>query len=228
MATKRPSANRMELMRLKKQLETARRGHRLLKDKRDGMMQIFLNLVRENLRLRHEVDRLLTRAAQAMAWARAVLEPEVLGEALQSSTRQMTVDVNRDTIMAVAVPEIKVTDSLHDSAGPFPYSPAQTSGDVDVAIDALRDALPVMLQLASVEKQVLLLAGELERTRRRVNSLEYVMIPETAQHIRDITLRMDENERDNQTRLMKVKDMIVEQEILQQRARNERAKLEQA
>ncbi len=223
MAVRRVSPNRMELLRLKHELEVARRGHRLLKDKRDGMMRRFLELVQVALQLRQLVDQQLAEATEAMALARAVLWPEVLGNAMRLAARPLEVEVSETAIMAVPVPQLRIDiAAIEDQRHTFPYGLASTTGEVDVAIDGLRKALPAMLELAEVEKTVQLLAVELERTRRRVNSLEHVMIPELEETIHAITLKMDENERDNLTRLMKVKDMIVADAIMKRRERDSR------
>ncbi len=221
MASRNISPNRMELMRLRRELDVARRGHRLLKDKRDGMMQIFLELAQENVRLRRESDRLLGEAAESMALARAVLQPEILGEALQLGSHPVSVRVEERQIMAVPLPEIEIEADITEEQRLPRYGLAMTSADVDVAVARLGRALPALLKLASIEKQVQLMAAELEKTRRRVNSLEHILIPDLEENIRAIRLKMDENERDNLTRLMKVKDMITESAILERRARNQ-------
>ncbi len=223
MALRNISPNRMELMRLRRELDVARRGHRLLKDKRDGMMQIFLELAQENVRLRAEVDDLLGQAAESMALARAVLQPEILGEALQLTSKAVEVNVKETQVMAVSLPEITIEADLVAEKRIPQYGLAMTSGDVDVAVEKLGQALPALLKLASVEKQVQLLASELEKTRRRVNSLEHILMPDLEENIRAIRLKMDENERDNLTRLMKVKDMITESAIMERRSYNAKA-----
>ena len=218
MALRNISPNRMELMRLRRELEVARRGHRLLKDKRDGMMQIFLELAQENVRLRADADTLLGQAAESMALARAVLQPEILGEALQLTSKPVEVTVRQKQVMAVDLPEITIDADLMEEKRMPQYGLAMTSGDVDVAVEKLGQALPALLKLASVEKQVQLLASELEKTRRRVNSLEHILMPDLEENIRAIRMKMDENERDNLTRLMKVKDMITESAIMERRS----------
>ncbi len=229
MAKRHVSPNRMELMRLKRELATARRGHRMLKDKRDGLMKHFLALVYETRDLRVEADQLLVKAADDMAIASAVMQPEVLGQALQSSHGQLSIEVSQENIMAVEVPHFAIPDYIYAevSSAELPYGLASTTGEMDVAVKALREAFPVLLRLAEKEKTVQLLADEIEKTRRRVNSLEHVMIPELEESIKDISMKMDENERSNLTRLMKVKEMLVKEEILARCARNERAELPQ-
>lgn len=213
MAKKQVNPNRMELLRLKKQLVTARRGHKLLKDKRDELMRQFLDLIRANRVLRLKVEQLIAAANQDMLLARAVMDNASLETALMAGKESLTLDIDTRNIMSVNVP---IFASLFDVSGEIeglPYGLASTAGELDQAILALHEAFPVMLELAEVEKSAQLLADEIEKTRRRVNSLEYILIPELISQIRSITMKMDENERGNLTRLMKVKDMIVKQAI---------------
>ena len=219
MARKRVSPNRMELMRLKKQLTTARRGHRLLKDKRDGLMRTFMTKVAHTVKLRRRVDRLLRDATSAMAMAEAVMGEGRLGEALLLNARPLSVKVEQENVMSVQIPRFEIDYEDRHRSDRFPYGLASTTAELDLAIEALQDALPSMLELASAEKEIQLLSSEIERTRRRVNSLEHVMIPEYEEQIRDISLKMDENERANLTRLMKVKDMIIEETQAKNRQR---------
>jgi len=208
----------MELLRLKKQLVTARRGHKLLKDKRDELMRQFLDLIRANRVLRLKVEQLIAAANQDMLLARAVMDNASLETALMAGKESLTLDIDTKNIMSVNVP---IFASLFDVSGEIeglPYGLASTAGELDQAILALHEAFPVMLELAEVEKSAQLLADEIEKTRRRVNSLEYILIPELISQIRSITMKMDENERGNLTRLMKVKDMIVKQAIEKARA----------
>jgi V/A-type H+/Na+-transporting ATPase subunit D len=212
-ASRQINPNRMELLRLKKQLVTARRGHKLLKDKRDELMRQFLDIVRKNQALRCQVEKLLLSANRQMMLARAVMRSEVLETALMAGRESMSLTVDTKNIMGVNVP---VFASPFDFAGMLenlPYGMAATAGELDQAIMALNEAFPIMLELAEVEKTAQLMADEIEKTRRRVNSLEYVLIPELQENIRSIAMKMDENERGNLTRLMKVKDMIVKQAL---------------
>ena len=218
MAQKQVNPNRMELLRLKKQLVTARRGHKLLKDKRDELMRQFLDLIRANRALRLKVEKLLQSANQDMVLARAVMDTASLETALMAGKESLTLSIDTRNVMSVNVP---VFASLFEVTGEIeglPYGLASTAGELDQAIVSLHEAFPVMLELAEVEKGAQLLADEIEKTRRRVNSLEYILIPELREKIRSITMKMDENERGNLTRLMKVKDMIVKQAIEKARA----------
>lgn len=216
MAKAAVSPNRMELMRLKKELNTARRGHKMLKDKRDELMRQFMDIIRDNQRLRKEVDVRLNKASEGMALAAAVMSPETLQEALLLSQEKRTVDVGEKAIMGVHVPQFELSDQQITNTG-LAYGLAQTTEDLDQTVDELVAAVPDLLELAQVEKTVQMLASEIEKTRRRVNSLEYVMIPALERQIHSIIMKMEENERGNLTRLMKVKDMIIQREILARR-----------
>ena len=197
---------RMELTRIKRRLVTAKRGHKLLKDKRDEMVRQFIALVRENHRLRKEVERELGFALSGFAMARAVVEPAFMEEALLSPARSIAVDMRIQSILSVRVPKLATKEE--ETQNTLSYGLAETSAQLDGAIESLTDLLPKLIKLAEVEKTCELLADEIEKTRRRVNALEYVMIPQFQQTIRFITMKLDENERGNLTRLMKVKDMI--------------------
>ncbi|MDD2533200.1 MAG: V-type ATP synthase subunit D [Eubacteriales bacterium] len=213
MAQRQVNPNRMELLRLKKQLVTARRGHKLLKDKRDELMRQFLELIRANRALRLKVEDLLASANQDMVMARAVMDTSTLETALMAGRESLALSIDTRNVMSVKVP---VFASLFEVTGEIeglPYGLASTAGELDQAIVALHEAFPVMLELAEVEKSAQLLADEIEKTRRRVNSLEYILIPELKEQIHSIAMKMEENERGNLTRLMKVKDMIVKQAI---------------
>ncbi len=198
---------RMELTRLKKRLVTAKRGHKLLKDKRDEMVRRFIALVRENRDLRMQMEEELTFALREFALARAVMEPEALEEAVLYPARQAKLLLGYDNIMSVKVPRIAIDEqSMGETV--LPYGLASTSAQLDGAIATMAKTLPLMIQLAQIEKTCNLLAIEIEKARRRVNALEYVMIPDLEQNIRSIAMKLEENERGSRTRLMKVKDML--------------------
>jgi len=207
MASKTIIPTRMELTRLKARLKTASRGHKLLKDKRDEMMRQFMENVRKNKALREKVEAGLSRAAAAMAVAGAVMSPEMLEQALLCPRPPVTVDIRYRNIMSVNVPEY---DFRASEAAGLPYGFAQTSGELDDAITALDQVFRDMLELAQAEKTTQLLAEEIEKTRRRVNALEYVMIPDLQENIRVITMKLEENDRSTKVRLMKVKDMVLQ------------------
>ena len=182
MAVMNVNPTRMELTNLKRKLVTARRGHKLLKDKRDELMRRFLELVRENKALRLKVEAGIKQANAHMALARSVMSDEALSVALMMPAQKMELDVEEKNIMSVIVPQL-----------------------------ALSDIMPDLLKLAEIEKTCQLLASEIEKTRRRVNALEHVMIPQYEDTIKYITMKLDEAERSSTTRLMKVKDMMLQE-----------------
>ncbi len=211
-AALRVNPTRMELTRVKRRLVTAKRGHKLLKDKRDEMVRQFIALIRENHRLRKEVEAELGFALSGFAMARAVVEPAFMEEALLSPARSIAVDMGVKSILSVHVPTLATKEE--ESKTTLSYGLAETTAQLDGAIEGLADLLPKLIKLAEVEKTCDLLADEIEKTRRRVNALEYVMIPQFQETIRFITMKLDENERGNLTRLMKVKDMIQQRETV--------------
>ena len=208
MALMNVNPTRMELTRLKKCLKTAVRGHKLLKDKRDEMMRRFVQLIRENAKLREAVEKELSRALGEFALCRGFMEPEALEQAVMYPARTISLEVGRRNIMSVDVPKI----DAQASEPVLSYGFAQTSAQLDGAIARLAEIMPEMIRLAEIEKTCNMLADEIEKTRRRVNALEYVMIPDLEETIRYITMKLDENERGSLTRLMKVKDMIAERD----------------
>ncbi|HZJ91227.1 MAG: V-type ATP synthase subunit D [Clostridiaceae bacterium] len=215
MAVKRVNPNRMELLRLKQQLQVARRGHKLMKDKRDELMRQFLELVREVADLRIKMEKLLNKANAEMVLARASMGSEVVEAALMTDSPPLELIISEENTMGVRSPtfQMPAADKLGDKATDLPYAMTSATGELDQAVDALYNVFPVMMELAELEHKALLMADEIERTRRRVNSLEYVMIPDLQDTIRSITMKMEEHERESQTRLMKVKDLILEAEI---------------
>jgi len=202
---------RMELTNLKRKLVTARRGHKLLKDKRDELMRRFLDLVRENKKLRIEVEEGIKQANAAMSVARCVISDKALDVALMLPTQEMSLDVGEKNVMSVMIPVFDVRFKTADENDIYSYGFAETSGDLDTAVKALSDIMPKMIRLAEIEKSCRLMADEIEKTRRRVNALEHVMIPQYEETIKYISMKLDENERSTTTRLMKVKDMMLEQ-----------------
>ena len=209
MAIMNVNPTRMELTNLKRKLVTARRGHKLLKDKRDELMRIFLEKVRENKELRRQVEEGIRKANTAMSVARCVMSDKALEVALMLPTQEMYLDVTEKNVMSVMIPEFDVKFRTADENDIYSYGFAETSGDLDTAVKALSDIMPLMLRLAEVEKSCRLMADEIEKTRRRVNALEHVMIPRYEETIKYITMKLDENERSTTTRLMKVKDMML-------------------
>ncbi|MBR4869177.1 MAG: V-type ATP synthase subunit D [Oscillospiraceae bacterium] len=211
MANTQINPTRMELTRLKRKLVTAKRGHKLLKDKRDELMRQFLNLVRENRELREKVEARLAEANKNFVLARAGMSQEALNVAMMTPKQEVYLDVGSRNVMSVDIPVFSYKTRTSDPNDIYSYGFAFTSSDLDDAVKSLADLLPDMLRLAEVEKSCQMMAIEIEKTRRRVNALEHVMIPETQATIKYITMKLDENERSSQVRLMKVKDMMLEQ-----------------
>lgn len=211
MATTHVNPTRMELTRLKRKLVTAVRGHKLLKDKRDELMRRFLDLVRENKTLREEVEAGILAANKNLVLARALMPDEMVGTAFLAPKQEVTIEAGSRNVMSVDIPVFETKTRTADANDIYSYGFAFTSGDLDDAVKSLADVLPAMLRLAEVEKACQLMAAEIEKTRRRVNALEHVMIPQLRDNIKYITMKLDENERSTQIRLMKVKDMILEQ-----------------
>ena len=190
---------RMELTRLKGRLRTAQRGHKLLKDKRDELMKQFMEMVRENRALRRRVEE--------------QLYPK----------QSVELDMTFQNIMSVDVPQYHFRTHSQDPGEIYPYGFANTSGELDDAVSAMSQVFQDMLKLAEIEKTSQLLAEEIEKTRRRVNALEYVKIPEMQENIKYITMKLDENERANTIRLMKVKELLLRDAIEERREADAKA-----
>ena len=193
---------RQELTRLKTRLRTSIRGHKLLKDKRDELMKQFMDVVRENRALRKKVEEGLMRAHGSFTVASALMSTEMLEQALLYPKQSVELDMTFQNIMSVNVPVYHFRTRSDDAGDIYPYGFAQTSGELDGAVEALSGVFQDMLKLAEIEK-----------TRRRVNALEYVKIPQMEEAIQYITMKLDENERSNTIRLMKVKDMLLKEAI---------------
>ena len=211
MASKQITPTRMELTRTKKKLATARKGHKLLKDKRDELMRQFLELVRENMALRQKVEAGISSANKNFVIAKAGMDAATLNTALMAPKQEVSLEVGQRNVMSVDVPVFQTKTRTADANDIYSYGFAFTSSDLDGAVKSLADILPDMLKLAETEKACQLMAAEIEKTRRRVNALEYVMIPQLEETIRYISMKLEENERGNITRLMKVKDMMLEE-----------------
>lgn len=211
MARLNVNPTRMVLTGLKKRLQMARRGHKLLKDKRDELMKKFLEIVRENKALREEVEEKLNLVHSRFVMARAVMSSEIVEEALMFPKVEVNLNTSTRNIMSVDVPALEFTTEIGNEGDIYPYGFANTTAELDEAISTLSELTPKLLKLAEIEKSAQLLADEIERTRRRVNALEYVLIPNLEETIKYIVMKLEENERSNLTRLMKVKDMMLEQ-----------------
>ncbi len=209
MASTAITPTRMVLNQLKGRLKTARRGHKLLKDKRDELMRQFMDVVKLNKQLRTRVEEGLTAAFGSLQVASSIMSPEMLEQALLYPRQSVELDMKFKNIMSVNVPLYSFRTKSNDPSEIYPYGFAQTSGELDDALDKLAKVFEDMLELAQVEKSMQLLAEEIEKTRRRVNALEYVMIPELEANIKYISMKLDENESSTKVRLMKVKDMVL-------------------
>ena len=196
----------MELRTLKNRLKTAVRGHKLLKDKADETVRQFMNYIRLNKELREEIEGEVTDALRSFLMASAVNSPETIEEAVAMPARSVRLKSDVKNIMSVSVPSIEIEEG--DATELYPYSFASVSSELDSSIAKLSELLVKLVRLAEVEKTCNMLADEIEKNRRRVNALEYVMIPDHEETIKYITMKLDENERANTIRLMKVKSML--------------------
>ena len=210
MAGKTITPTRMVLNQLKGRLKTARRGHKLLKDKRDELMRQFMDVVKLNKQLRISVEEGLTVAFSSLQVASAIMSPEMLEQALLYPRQSVELDMKFRNIMSVNVPVYSFHTKNNDPSEVYPYGFAQTSGELDDALEKLAKVFQDMLELAQVEKTMQLLAEEIEKTRRRVNALEYVMIPELEGNIKYIAMKLEENENSTKVRLLKVKEMVLQ------------------
>ena len=213
MAVLNVNPTRMELTRLKKQLSTALRGHKLLKDKRDELMRQFLDMIRETKTLREEVEERLKSVNNDFVLASSVMSKEELDTALLAPKQEVYLETSTRNVMSVDIPVYSFKTRTGERSDIFSYGFASTSFELDDAVSGLAELLPDMLKLAEMEKSVKLMADEIEKTRRRVNALEHVMIPRYQETIHFISMKLEENERASRARLMKVKDMMIEENI---------------
>ncbi|MBQ8474419.1 MAG: V-type ATP synthase subunit D [Clostridia bacterium] len=213
MADIKVTPTRMELKKLKAKLATARRGHKLLKDKRDELMRRFLDIIREAKSLREELSDAMGKMDGKFAEAAALSDPKMLTEALILPGAQGELTVSSKNLMSVNVPVFNYKPAAHKENGGVPYGFAFTSGALDNAVTEAMALSEKLVKLAELEKSALLLCREIERTRRRVNALEHIMIPRYEDGVRQIVMKLDENERGAQTRLMKVKDMMIKAQL---------------
>jgi V/A-type H+-transporting ATPase subunit D len=201
MALTRVNPTRMELFRLKKQLAIARRGHKLLKDKQDEMVRQFMMIIRETREIRIEVEEQLKKIISRYAKAKLKARRETILEALMVPAKALKIASGSKTVMNIKLPTVSFVD---EGKIDLTYGFAFTPGDLDKA-----ELLPRLIKLAELEKQSDMLAKEIEKTRRRVNAIEFVMIPEMTETIKYITMKLEDNERSNIIRLMKSKEIIM-------------------
>ncbi len=211
LASTQVNPTRMELTRLKGKLVTAVKGHKLLKDKRDELMRQFMDLVRENMELRLKVEEGIKAANTNFVIAKSAMSEQEMHTALMAPKQAVYLEAGSKNVMSVDIPVLEYKTRTADENDIYSYGFAYTSSDLDGAVKSLADILPDMLKLAETEKACQLMAAEIEKTRRRVNALEHVIIPDTQASIKYITMKLDENERSTQIRLMKVKDMMLEE-----------------
>ena len=198
------NATRMQLLYLRKRVALARRGHRLLSEKRDEISRQLIQIARLIRPLRKKVEAELSQTFRRFMLARASMEPEDIKAALEVPTKKFSLAIELASVMNVKVPHL----TKEMQGGIICYGYATTSGELDVALLALERAFDSLIKLAEKEKQARLLAAELQMTRRRVNVLEHVVIPELDETIRFIFAKLAEAERDNTSRLMKITDII--------------------
>ncbi|MGL4798946.1 MAG: V-type ATP synthase subunit D [Cellulosilyticaceae bacterium] len=210
MATIQVNPTRMELTKLKKKLAVARRGHKLLKDKRDELMRQFLELVKENMAIREQVEAGILEANKYFVLARSVLSDEILDASLMVPKQEVNLQVTMQNKMSVDVPRFITDTKIPNEEAIYCYGYAFTSSELDDAVKLVQELLPNLLKLAECEKSAQLMSDEIEKTRRRVNALEHVIIPNMQEKIKYIVMKLDESERSTQIRLMKVKDMMLE------------------
>ncbi|MBQ7346786.1 MAG: V-type ATP synthase subunit D [Clostridia bacterium] len=215
MAELRVNPTRMEMKRIQTRYQTARKGHKLLKDKRDELMKQFLDVVREDKQLRERVEKALAEVYGGFTVASAVSSPKMLEEALICPKKECELKVDYKNVMSVTVPVFQLRVLSEGGSDSYNYGMAFTSGELDSSLRALSGITEDLLRMAELEKTAQLLAEEIERTRRRVNALEYILMPQYLATIKSIKMKLDENERGNTTRLMKVKDMMLQAQMTQ-------------
>ena len=207
MAIKNVNPTRMELARLSKQLGTAKRGHKLLKDKQDELMRQFILLIRENNVLRKQVEKEMTHAMKAFRLANATLNENFIEELFILPATEVSLDISEKNIMSVVVPVMNFDYNETYTDTPLEYGFLNSNVPLDLSIERFTSVLPQLLKLTEVEKTFQLMAEEIEKTRRRVNALEYMTIPELEETIYFIKMKLEENERASVTRMIKVKNM---------------------
>lgn len=208
MARLNVNPTRMELSRLKKRLELASRGHKLLKDKQDELMRQFISLIRKNNELRNEVEEKIESGMHSFSIANALLHDNYIGEVMTTPSQSVSLNINQENIMNIRVPQMNFNyEDTPDDISDITYGYLNSNSDLDSAIEQMLDIMPRMLELAEIEKRCQLIADEIEKTRRRVNALEYMTIPQLEETIYFIEMKLEENERAQITRLIKIKDM---------------------
>ena len=199
---------RMELKRLKARLKTAQRGHKLLKDKTDEMVRRFSVMVRETMRLHDEVEAEVVQVLRQFSLARGSMSKKEIELVFSMPSVSLTLECTTANVLNLEVPKLHLEETRSEEL--YPYSFAEVTSEADYAVAAAGKLVSRLLLLAEKEKAAAMLAEEIERSKRRVNALEYVMIPDLEETIRYISQKLEENERASLTRLMKVKSMLEE------------------
>lgn len=207
MARLNVNPTRMELSNLKERLKMATRGHKLLKDKQDELMRQFIIKIKENNQLRQEVEEQLTEAMKNFVLAKSVQSDQMVQEMLAIPSKEVNLRIRTESIMSVKVPKFHTDIIANTIDNDFPYSFIATNSEMDQSIEAVNDSMESLLKLAEIEKSCQLMADEIEKTRRRVNALEYRTIPQLEETIYFIEMKLEEAERAQVTRMMKIKDM---------------------
>ncbi len=196
--------NRMELLRLKRRLVVAKRGYKLLKDKRDALIQVFVRLAKESDAVREELEENLLNCYAFFSNASSLMNKLTLEETLMFPKAKSGIEASFKNIMSVNVPQYK----FKCEGKYYSYSLVDTAAELDGALKKYHDILPLMLKVAELDKAITLLANEIEKTRRRVNALEYVIIPDLEETITFITMKLDEMARSTNSAIMRIKDII--------------------
>ncbi len=196
--------NRMELLRLKRRIQIAKRGHKLLKDKQDELVRILFSLLKGIKELREKVEKELSEAMGRYAFAKASMDPEVALEAFIVPTKKLALDISHKKLMTFSIPSFK--ENIKGDM--LSYGFANVSPELDLSLSYLDRVLKDLIELAEKEKTLELLSVEIEKTRRRVNALEFILIPELEDTLKFITQKLSEMERSDITRLMKIKDIV--------------------
>lgn len=198
---------RMELASLKERLELSTRGHKLLKDKQDELMRRFIILIKKNNNLRDEVEAELIESMKEFVVAKSLINESFIEELFVGTETNVELSIQEKNVMSVIVPEMNFNVKEAEVSSDVQYGYLNSSSEMDDAIERIEDVLPKLLELSEIEKTCQLMADEIEKTRRRVNALEYRMIPQLQETIRYIQMKLEENERSAIVRMMKVKDM---------------------
>jgi len=205
MALIRVNATRMEYNKIRDRLRSSQRGHKMLKSKRDDLVKHFVVLARQNRDLREIIEKKMAAVYESFLIAEALMSPAALEDALMFPRQLSSVEADTQNLMGVDIPVYKYSTK----GDIYPYGLYSTSGELDIAVEEMSELVPQLLELAQIEKSLQLLAREIEKTRRTVNALEYVRIPNLQQTVKYIRMKLEGNEQSNTTRLMKVKDMMI-------------------